>query len=126
MLLQQVGRHLFLGAILVLPCVALAEKAPSAPEASPDVYRIITENDHYRVIEATWQPGQKDELHSHGAVSAMYYLTECMLKIHTPDGKTVDAKPKVGSARIAPAAVDAHYAENVGSSECKVIFFEQK
>ena len=32
---------------------------------SPDVYKVIAENNNTRVIPATWKPGQRDEWHSH-------------------------------------------------------------
>ena len=42
-----------------------AEVAPRGSEASPDVYKVLAENDQWRVLEATWQPGQEDNMHSH-------------------------------------------------------------
>ena len=49
-----------LGAV-VLACFMAANTAPIAagevptgPEASPEVYEILAENDQWRVIQATW------------------------------------------------------------------------
>ena len=55
----------FLCAALVAAPFALAEDAPPSYIAFPDVYKLVQENEHFRVIEATWQPGQKDVMHSH-------------------------------------------------------------
>ena len=54
-----------ISAYLLTSLSTMAQDAPIAPEASPDVYKILAENDQMRVIEATWKPGQKDNFHSH-------------------------------------------------------------
>lgn len=47
-------------AALVAAPFAWAEDAPPSYEASPNVYKLVVENAHFRVIEATWKPDQKD------------------------------------------------------------------
>ena len=56
---------------------SFAENAPPGPEVSPDVYKIRGENDQWRVMEATWQPGQEDNFHYHPAdrVSILFRQT---------------------------------------------------
>ena len=67
-----------------------AQPLPRSFEASPDVYKVIAENNEYRVIAVTWKPGQRDVQHSHPA-STVYYLTNSALRIHAQDGKFRDA-----------------------------------
>ena len=74
----------------------LAQDVPTAPEASPEVYKIIGENDQWRVIEATWQPGQEDEFHSHPPDRVSLIRTDCHLQFTMPDGSTREAKPAAG------------------------------
>jgi hypothetical protein len=44
-----------------------AEDAPRSYVVSPDVYRVIAENETTKVILATWKSGQRDNWHSHPA-----------------------------------------------------------
>jgi mannose-6-phosphate isomerase-like protein (cupin superfamily) len=105
--------------------VVLAQEVPRSYLASPDVYKVIGENEQYRVIAATWQPGQRDNWHSHGSVVAGYNLTDCNMRVHTPDGKSEVRSSKAGEARVRPQA-PSHSLENVGQVECKIILFEPK
>jgi hypothetical protein len=93
--------------------------------ASPDIYKVIGENEQYRIIEATWQPGQRDKLHSHGKTVASYALTDCQMRNHLPDGKTQEGERKAGSTSVRTANLN-HSMENVGKTVCKQIIFELK
>lgn len=116
---------MFLGGIaLAFVSVAHADSAPQSHAASPEIYRVVAEDEKYRVIEATWKPGQKDVWHSH-PIAYQYHVTDCSMRISTPDGKSRDASPKAGSSRIAPP-IESHHAENIGASDCKIVFFEPK
>ena len=120
----------FIRASLIVPLVlaalttgtVLAQGLPRSFEASPDIYKVIAENAQYRVIAVTWKPGQRDQLHSHPA-SAVYYLTDCSVRVHMPDGTSRDFNPRSGTA-IVQAPIPGHVLENTGASECKIIMFE--
>jgi quercetin dioxygenase-like cupin family protein len=101
---------------------ALAQGLPRSFEASPDIYNVIAEDARYRVIAVTWKPGQRDQLHSHPA-SAVYYLTDCSVRVHLPDGTFRDYRPPAGTA-IVQAPIPGHALENTGTSDCKIIIFE--
>ena len=106
---------------------AMAEDAPIAPEASPDVYKILAENDQMRVIEAIWKPGQKDNFHSHPGDRASIYLTDCKLRLSKPDGTYRDASPKGGTAKVRTnEPVKSHMAHNTDDQVCKIILVELK
>ena len=53
--------------------------------ASPGVYKVVAENDQYRIVEGTWKPGQRDQIHSHPAM-LWYWTTDCSIRFHQPDG----------------------------------------
>ncbi len=78
--------------------VALAiygdQKAQDATKVAPDVYRIVFENEHVRVLEARLATGQKSPMHSHPARVAIY-LSPAQSKLTLPDGRTVlqDQRP---------------------------------
>ena len=105
-----------------LPGPAVAQGPPRSFDASPDVYNVIAQNAQYRVIAVSWKPGQRDRLHSHPA-SAVYYLTDCSLRIHLPDGSYRDGQPKAGAA-IVQQPIAGHILENTGTSDCKLVMFE--
>jgi mannose-6-phosphate isomerase-like protein (cupin superfamily) len=109
---------------LALSGPAAAQAQPRSFEASPDIYKVIAQNADYKVIEVTWKPGQKDQLHSHPA-SAVYYLTNCTMRGTSADGKSGEGNPRAGTA-IVQAAIAGHTIENIGSSDCKLIMFEPK
>ena len=119
---------LFLSATLVLfTTPSMAQEAPPATEVSPEVYKILAENDQWRVIEATWQPGQEDQFHSHPGDRVSLYVTDCHLRLTKPDGTSRDAKPKAGGAKARTGKpVKAHKAKNIGDATCVIRIVELK
>ena len=116
-----------ISAYLLASLPTMAQDAPIAPEASPDVYKILAENDQMRVIEATWKPGQKDNFHSHPGDRASIYLTDCKIRLSKPDGTYRDASPKGGTAKVrANKPVKSHSAQNTGDQVCKIVLVELK
>lgn len=99
-----------------------AQQNPRSFVASPDIYKVIAQNEQFKVVSVVWRPGQKDVLHSHPA-NAVYYLTGCSIRIHAPDGTFRDAQPEAGYAVVQPA-IPGHVLENVGTSDCRLIMFE--
>jgi quercetin dioxygenase-like cupin family protein len=111
--------------VLVMAAVAcLAQTAAPDFTASPDIYRVRAENDKFRVIEAIWKPGQRDQFHSHPTKST-YWVTDCSARFHRPDGSTYNMTFSAGTSGIEPP-VDSHSVENVGQSDCKAVMFELK
>jgi beta-alanine degradation protein BauB len=117
-------RWLALVAALGLAGWAQAQAVPPGFVASPEVYKVIAENDKYRVIEVTWKPGQKDALHGHPD-SAVYYLTDCRLRNGMAGKPPFDVAPAAGRALL-QGPVAAHTIENIGTGDCKLIMFEPK
>lgn len=103
---------------------SMAQAVPQDFAAAPDIYKVVAENDQYRLVEATWKPGQRDIFHSHPAM-LFSWVTGCSARVHLPDGTTREFKVSAGEAGT-QMAVPSHSFENVGQSECKIIMFEQK
>lgn len=105
----------------------LAQEAPPTYRGDPDVYKLVFENQDFRVIEAIRKKGVRDKLHSHPAPSIVYFLTDCKGQQFGPDGKPLGApnEAKAGTVRAVPI-VKAHSAENLGSADCHQIFIERK
>lgn len=104
---------------------AIAGDVAPSYKADPAVYKVIAENEHFRVIVTVWKPGQRDAMHSHEGPLVGYRLTDCNLKVYTPDGKSNAREAKAGEALFNPI-IAAHSVENVGSSECKLVIVEKK
>jgi hypothetical protein len=104
---------------------ALAQNAPPTYQADPSVYKLIFEDQNFRVILGTWAPGVTDKPHSHPVPSVAYALTDCTLQLTSAEGKTVTLRPKVGVATTVPITA-SHTAHNIGSTECRTVFFERK
>ena len=109
---------------LVTATAAFAQNAPPTYQADPDVYKVIFEDANFRVIAATWKKGTRDKEHAHPLPSVGYAVTDCTLK-YAPDGKSRDVNSKAGSANAVPTT-QSHHAENVGASDCQVVFVERK
>ena len=103
-----------------------AQSGTPTYEADPDVYKVIFEDQNFRVIQATWKKGMHDKPHSHPLPSVVYSLTDCTLKITEADGKSREAKAKAGDARAAPLVTQSHSAENIGPGDCSSLFVERK
>ena len=109
---------------LATPFAASAQDASHSHKAARDMYRLIAENEHFRVILATWKPGQRDAWHSHPGQRAAYSLTGCEARLHRPDGKYVDRSNKKGCATFNPI-IPSHSLENRGNTECQTLIVEK-
>jgi hypothetical protein len=112
-------------AFLLLPPRASAEDVPLSYVASPAVYKILSENDDYRVILATWAPGTRDAFHSHPVTFVSYALTDCSRRFYFPDGKSNDTSFKKGTVFLQDP-VPSHSFENIGTTTCEILIVEKK
>jgi hypothetical protein len=104
---------------------ALAQNAPPSYEGDPDVYKVIFEDQYFRVIDQVRKKGVHDKLHSHPP-SIVYYLTECTSVVYGPDGKPTGSPSVVKAGTAREAANPGHSVENVGPEDCHAIFVERK
>jgi hypothetical protein len=105
--------------------IAAAQNSPPTFQADPDAYKLIFENENFRVIAATWKKGTQDKPHSHPVPSILYALTDCTLRVHAPDGTTRDITAKAGVAMAVPI-IPSHTAENISPTDCQAVFVERK
>ena len=91
--------------------------------AAPEMYRLLFENERVRVMEVTFQPGQKIAPHSHP--DHYIYVAEAgTIRISKPDGTSTDAELQVGQVLWIPA--ETHWAENIGTTKVRLIVNELK
>ena len=91
---------------------------------SPEIFTVVLENEHVRVIEYTLAPGQRDEWHTHPP-KASYVLQHGTLRITTEDGTSflTEEKPRAASWM---GTLGRHYAENVGTTSVRILLIEVK
>jgi len=123
------GRAIFALSMLTLvylaSSVAVAQDAPPTYQGDPDVYKIIFEDQNFRVIAVTRKKGVHDKIHGHPVPSVSYNVTDCTTKQYGADGKTSESTNKAGTARAIPI-ISSHSAENTGSADCQQVFVERK
>ena len=73
--------------LYVLSLTAVAQNAPPSYQAGPDVYKVIFEDQNFRVILSTRKKGVRDKDHSHAIPSVAYLLTDCINRVYTPTVK---------------------------------------
>ena len=115
---------MFAMAVLAPSRNALAQGAPRSFVASPDIYKVIGETEHYRVIAGTWKSGQRDQWHSH-SLAGVYYVTDCHLRGYSPNGSSQEGSTKAGTRGV-NNPVASQSVENIGQSECKLVLIEQR
>jgi hypothetical protein len=112
-------------AAIVVASAAVAQNAPPTYQADPDVYKVIFEDQNFRVIAATWKKGTTDKPHGHPVPFVVYALDDCTIRVHNPDGSTRDINNKAGAASPGPITA-SHTAENVSATDCRAILVERK
>lgn len=110
--------------VLATPVTVSAQDTPLSYKASPDVYKLLAENENFRVILQTSKPGQRDAWHSHSAL-VTYRLSDCTSRVHLPDGKSTDVSRKRGDVAFLPT-VKSHSFENTGKTDCEALIIERK
>jgi quercetin dioxygenase-like cupin family protein len=85
--------------------------------------RVKLENSRVRVLEATLQPGEKEQLHSHPAY-VTYVIAGGKIRNHSADGKTTESELVTGDAIYRDPLT--HWAENIGTTTIHLILVELK
>ena len=115
---------LFLAAISsALPAQTPAEEIDPVV-VSPDMYKVLLENQHVRVVEYEVLPGQKDNWHTHPA-KVSYIVAGGSLRITPEQGESFIVEEKTGSTTWFEA-VGKHFGENVGQTPVRIVFVEIK
>lgn len=92
--------------------------------ASPDIYTLLLENEHVRVLEYLIEPGEREAWHTHPP-KAIYVASGGKLRITTEDGNSFVVDENTGDAAWM-SAVGRHYGENVGTTPIRIVLMEVK
>ena len=112
-------------ALFSVSTLSRSADVPLSHVAEPGVYKVIAENDKFRVILATWQPGQRDAYHSHPA-NAAYRLTDCKNKVFKPDGAVARGGEVKAGTVILQEPVASHSFQNDSDKVCQTLIVERK
>ena len=94
-----------------------------AAEASPDVYKVLFENEAVRVIEMTLKAGQTDNQHSHRD-ETVYFITGSKVKISLPDGNSMEAD--IPDGHVMWHEEWTHIVSNIGDKDLRAIVVEKQ
>lgn len=81
------------------------------------------ENPRVRVLEATLQPGDKEQTHSHPAY-VIYVIEGGKFRNHAADGTVSDGEFKTGDVIYRDPMT--HWAENIGTTTIRLVLVELK
>ena len=82
---------LLVAALLVVAGTSVSAQDPV--KLSPNMYTVLLENEHVRVLEFRCKPGEKEPMHSHPPFVA-YILGASKFKSTAPDGKVTEGEGK--------------------------------
>jgi beta-alanine degradation protein BauB len=118
-------KSLLLGAATVGLLLAGSVDAPAQDPAvvNAKTIRVKLENSRVRVLEATLQPGEKEESHSHPAY-VIYVIAGGKVRNHGADGKTAESQLVTGDTLYRDPLT--HWAENIGTTTIHLILVELK
>jgi beta-alanine degradation protein BauB len=103
---------------------AAAESTLDPVKVSPEVYKVLLDGPRARVLEATWQPGQRDNPHGHPLLVA-YALTPVFGLGNEADETQVSIRIRKEQALI-QEPVSTHAFENRGKEAAKLLIVEFK
>lgn len=101
----------------------MSESIDDIVKISPDVHKVVFENDAIRVLEVTVKPGAKVPMHTNPE-NVNYIVKPGTLRLINPDGSSVDIT--LAEQQVIPAPVGRHAVENVGATEVRTICIELK
>ncbi len=110
--------------IMTAVCIADQSHAQDPVAVNPDIYTVLFENEEIRVLELTWEPGEREAMHSHPKY-CIVTKEGGTLRIHTEGNEPRYADMQVDQPRCV-GPVTAHWAENVGDTTIRVIAVEYK
>jgi len=115
-------KYAFVLLILII-CLSSLGFAQNPAKVSPDIYKVILDNDDVTVMEITFKPGQSDNMHSH-MVHTVYVIQGGKIKLTMPDGTSKEMEVPSGATMHLGTAT--HQATNTGDTELKLLAVEHK
>ena len=110
---------------LAMVSAAVAEEAyPGPHEAGPNIYHLLSDNEHVRVSEIKFNPGDSIPMHHHSYGHSLYILEGGQLTISKPDGSSSVVDAKAGD--VMWMGIEDHSAVNTGTTTLRAVITEVK
>ena len=106
------------------PSTATKPPALDWPKVDPKHCKVEIENDQVRVIRARYGPHEKGVLHEHALNFVVAFLTECNMKVTSPEGESRTATKSPGD--VTAGAPSKHVEENLNDKPLEVVVVEFK
>ena len=101
----------------------MEQKSGDALKVVPEMTNLLLENDHVRVYDVRFKPGQRATMHTHPN-HVIYVLNDGKMKITPSKGKPQEIPLKAGQVIWMDAT--AHIAENTGKTHVHNLIVELK
>ena len=121
---------ILLGVLSIIAFTSISDDSSTVsldlqPElVSPDVYKVLFEDENMKVIEVEHEPGESDDFHAHHPMT-WYAVQGGILEMTAEDGSVSVVEIKTGQVER-PLQGQVHRAKNIGDSKFKAILFEEK
>src|SRR6202008_4466384 len=115
--------HRFVLAIALVCLTGTGEMGQDPVKVDPKNYKLVSENAEVRILRFQYGPHEKSVMHSHPDL-VVVYLTDLLVKMTLPDGKSQEQTGKAGEAQWTPAGT--HLPENLSDKPAEGILVEFK
>jgi len=95
-----------------------------ATKLAPQMYKVVLDNNHVRVVDYHIEPGEKEPMHSHPCGVLVYYFTESNTRASSPGGAVTESHNRAGDVVWRDPVT--HFTENIGKSEVHALLVEPK
>lgn len=92
-------------------------------QLSPDVHRVVFENETIRLLEVCVPPGARVPMHTNPE-NINYILQGGTLRLVNPDASALELQ--LTAKQVIPAPVGRHAVENIGETEVRTLCIELK
>ena len=109
-------------ALLLFSCSDSKEKFLHPDSVSPEIYEVLLENDHVKVLMVTFDSGEGDEMHDHNPMT-FHVIEGGKAKVTLPDGSVNEREIPSGFTGYDPKG-QRHQVTNVGDNQVKILLVE--
>ena len=118
-------KKLLISTVLLFFIACSSNDISLLPEkVSPDVYKVLLENEDIKILEVTFAPGQSDNMHEHYPAT-VYIVEGGKAQVTLPDGTVNEINPPSDFILHNPDKAK-HQVKNIGDNTMKIILFERK
>ncbi len=116
--------RLIISSLLLVVISCSSDNVLLPEEVSPDIYKVLLDNEDVKVLEVTFEPGQSDNLHDHNPMT-IYVLEGGKVQGTLPDGTVNERDIPSGFVGHQFEKV-RHQIKNIGDNTIKIILVERK